>query len=240
VLLYYPSTNASIDMSIPEFATTGNSTPTALNESTFGTGQQQRADVSPFDSPIISNSSHLPTLTIPLIYVQQNVYAETTFICPAYWLASAFTNNHRTAYKYQYSVPGAQHGSDVSSYFGPPTPNQGPDFNRAFQTIWGNFITKNNPSIPAAIANGANSTRTTSPASEFPVWTLAEPLQLNLNETGGTAFSAMSFGGEAPNITEFRPPGLRNRFEVVDAYTWEGGRGRRCDFWRSVASLVPE
>ena len=46
VLLYYPSTNASVDMSVPDFATTGNSTPTALNESTFGTGQQQRADVS--------------------------------------------------------------------------------------------------------------------------------------------------------------------------------------------------
>ena len=46
VLLYYPSTNASEDMSTPDFATSGNSTPTALNESTFATGQQQRADVS--------------------------------------------------------------------------------------------------------------------------------------------------------------------------------------------------
>ena len=46
VLLYYPSTNASVDMSTPDFATSGNSTPTALNESTFATGQQQRADVS--------------------------------------------------------------------------------------------------------------------------------------------------------------------------------------------------
>lgn len=46
VLLYYPSTNASVDMSTPEFATGGNTTATALNESIFGTGQQQRADVS--------------------------------------------------------------------------------------------------------------------------------------------------------------------------------------------------
>ena len=45
VLLYYPSTNVSVDMSTPDFATSGNSTPTALNESTFATGQQQRADV---------------------------------------------------------------------------------------------------------------------------------------------------------------------------------------------------
>ena len=46
VLLYYPSTNASVSMSTPEFATSGNSTVTALNESIFGTGQQQRANVS--------------------------------------------------------------------------------------------------------------------------------------------------------------------------------------------------
>ena len=46
VLLYYPSTNASVDTSIPDFATSGTSTPTALNESTYATGQQQRADVS--------------------------------------------------------------------------------------------------------------------------------------------------------------------------------------------------
>ena len=77
-------------------------------------------------------------------------------------------------------------------------------------------------------------------AMDFPVWSLAQPLQLNLNETGGTAFSAESFSMTAPNITEFEEPGLQNAFEVVDAYSWEGGRGTRCDFWRSVASIVPE
>ena len=46
ILLYYPSTKASVNISTPEFATSGNSTVTALNESIFGTGQQQRADVS--------------------------------------------------------------------------------------------------------------------------------------------------------------------------------------------------
>ena len=45
VLLYYSSTNASVDTSIPKFATSGTSSPTALNESTFATGQQQRAEV---------------------------------------------------------------------------------------------------------------------------------------------------------------------------------------------------
>lgn len=63
VLLYYPSTNASVDMSTPEFATSGNSTPTALNESTFGTGQQQRADVS--------------TISLAMSYLERNATALT-------------------------------------------------------------------------------------------------------------------------------------------------------------------
>jgi len=154
-------------------------------------------------------------------------------------MAEAFTSNGRAAYKYQYSVIGAQHGADVSAYLGPPTPNQSPDFVRAFQTIWGNFITQNNPSISAQVANGANSTATASPASDFPLWSLAAPYQLNLNETGGTGFSAASFSKVAPNITESEEPGLMNSFEVVNAYTWEGGRGQRCDFWRSVGPIVP-
>ena len=45
ILYHYPSTNASVSKNTPKFATSGNSTPTAVNESTFGTGQQQRADV---------------------------------------------------------------------------------------------------------------------------------------------------------------------------------------------------
>ncbi|KAL8825770.1 MAG: hypothetical protein Q9191_004216, partial [Dirinaria sp. TL-2023a] len=104
LLLYYPSSNDS-EISMPGFATSGTANPTALNESTFGIGQQQRAE---------------------------NVYAETSFVCPSYWLAEAFTNNGRVAYKYQYSVIGAEHGSDVPAIFGPPTPNQGPDFVKAF------------------------------------------------------------------------------------------------------------
>jgi hypothetical protein len=45
ILLYYPSSNASTDSSTPMFATSGNSAPSALNESSVGAGPQQRADV---------------------------------------------------------------------------------------------------------------------------------------------------------------------------------------------------
>ena len=164
-------------------------------------------------------------------------------MCPSYWLADAFTNTNQThkAYKYQYSVIGAEHGSDVSSYYGAPTPNQGPAFNKAFMDIWANFITTGNPSISSAIANGPNSSLSTSPATDWPPWSLEMPfLQVNLNESGGTPFQAPTLATDVGNITEFGEPGLSNEIEVVDAYTWEGGRGARCDFWRSVGGIVPE
>jgi len=89
VLLYYPSTNASVDPNAPTFATSGDSGPTALNQSSVGTGQQQRAD---------------------------NIYAETTFVCPSYWLAEAYGSrkNGGEGYKYQFSIPPAYHGADVA------------------------------------------------------------------------------------------------------------------------------
>lgn len=45
VLLYYPSSNASMSRNATLFATEGDGGITALNQSSVGTGQQQRADV---------------------------------------------------------------------------------------------------------------------------------------------------------------------------------------------------
>jgi carboxylesterase type B len=197
ILQYYPSTNASVDPSAPLFATLGDSGPTALNQSSFGTGQQQRAN---------------------------NIYAETTFVCPSYWMAEAYSGNGRSSYKYQYSVPAAAHGQDVSAYFGPGTPEQSSDFKFAFMNIWGNFITHDNPSIPSQIANGASSNSTKSnAASSWPTFNVNAPYQLNLNQSGGVPFSiplSATF-----NATELVGPTLRNDFRLVNAYTWEGGRG---------------
>lgn len=44
VLLYYPASNASVDMSAPEYATNGYTGETNVNVSSVGTGQQQRAN----------------------------------------------------------------------------------------------------------------------------------------------------------------------------------------------------
>lgn len=114
LLLYYPSTNASTDPNAPRFATTGDGPITALNQSGFGTGQQQRAN---------------------------NINAEMICHAPASWMADAYAHKGRSAWMYQYSVPPAEHGFDLPAYFGnnanfgPPPPGNpylSPDFMLAF------------------------------------------------------------------------------------------------------------
>lgn len=214
ILRYYPSTNASVNPNDPLYSTNGLSGPTAVNESQVGSGQQERADL---------------------------IYGETTFICPSYWMVEAYADKGRASYKYQYSVPLATHGSDNSAYFGPPGEQQSPDFSTAFMSIFGNFITTNNPSISVAIANGVSTKNTTAGGNavmaDWPVFSSENPIEAILNTTGGTPFQIQEFG---VNITEFKEPGIMNNFSLVDAYTFEGGRGTRCDFWRSLGGIVPE
>lgn len=232
ILANYPSTSGPVDPSDPRFATTGTAPPYALNESSFGTGQQQRAD---------------------------NLYAETTFVCPSYWLAQAFSgvstsgsysggasSSQMKAYKYQFSVPAAQHGADLfAEGLIAFSPNIAPEFSYAVQRIWGNFIRFNDPSISAETANpdGAAVSATMSNQTytgAFPLFGVNnEYKMLDLNETGGVEFSTHAVSG-APNATEYEEPGLKNDITVQDAWTWEGGRGARCAFWAEYGPKVPE
>jgi hypothetical protein len=155
-------------------------------------------------------------------------------------MAEAYSDLGRSSYKYQYSVPIALHGTDLNAYFGPATPNQSPDFVEAAMRIWGNFITNSNPSISNQVATGSPSNITGSnPISSWPPFSVQSPLQINLNVTGGTPY-AYNLTYIQANLTQYREPGLRNDFTLVNAYEWEAGRGYRCDFWRSVGHIVPE
>ncbi|KAK3068502.1 hypothetical protein LTR53_013873 [Teratosphaeriaceae sp. CCFEE 6253] len=209
LLYYYPSTNATTDPIAPLFATEGDMGPTALNVSSVGRGQQQRAD---------------------------NIYAETTFVCPAYWMAEAYSDNRRggQSYKYQFSIPPATHGADVAGFYTYPGQYYSVDFTTAFQRIFGNFVTGSDPSISDAVANGASTGNSTmNAASAWPPYSIYAPNQLDLNTT-------------CPVVTEIAGVGFCNSstaindFTLVNAYTWEGGRGMRCDFWRAVGELVPQ
>ena len=155
-------------------------------------------------------------------------------------MSEAYSGSGRASYRYQYSVVPALHGNDVVGYFGPPSDVQSPDFVKAFMNIYGNFVTRDNPSISAALVHGASSNATDSqpnPAENWPQYSASTPYQINLNQTGGTLSSGQYLNGE--NVTIHIGPGLRNDFSKVNAYTWEGGRGRRCDFWRSISSILP-
>ncbi|CAN9425458.1 unnamed protein product [Alternaria alternata] len=217
VLRYYPISNAANDSSADEFATNGVNGPSALDQSSLATGQQQRAN---------------------------NLYAELTFVCPSYWMAEAYTGNNRTSYKYQFSPLPATHGADVQGYFGQlgSVPYLSADFQRAFMNIWGNFITQGNPSISASVAAGSTSSNNTADitaATQWPAFSVAEPYQLDLNQTGGEMAIGSLNVNSPVNTTYFTGPGLMNNFTLVNAYTWEDGRGMRCDFWRSVADIIP-
>ncbi|KAF2183864.1 alpha/beta-hydrolase, partial [Zopfia rhizophila CBS 207.26] len=198
VLDAYPSSDAPVDPSALKFATDGSGPATAVNVSQVATGQQQRGN---------------------------NIYAEATFICPSYWLNNAYSPSN--SYHYQYSVPFASHIDDISAYFGPSAPNQSPEFSVAFRQIWGNFITKGNPSIASEPA-----------AANWPVWVGGEESRMvNLNETGGTPYQAVTQFGAS--VTQFMNPGLKNNITTANAYSWEGGRGARCEFWKDIAAKVP-
>lgn len=228
ILLYYPSDNSS-SVSGVRYATTGDSGPTAINQSDVAVGQQQRAN---------------------------NIYAETTFVCPSYWLAEAYSDYSSPytstqplgkAYKYQYSVAPALHGTDLNGFFGPVgAPPYSPSFSIAFQQIWGYFITTGDPSISSAVALGMTNNSTMSmPGSQqsngatmWPKYSVYNPYMIDLNQTGGTLTLSSVLSGLL-NVTTQTGVGAMNNLRLVNAYTWEGGRGQRCDFWRSVGAVVP-
>ena len=155
-------------------------------------------------------------------------------------MSQAYSGSGRSSYRYQYSIVPALHGNDVVGYFGPPSNVQGPDFVKAFMNIYGNFVTRDNPSINSTLAFGANANSSDSQqdnvAGNWPEFSPSTPYQINLNQTGGTP-STMEYLGS--NVTILTGDSLRNDFSKVNAYTWEGGRGRRCDYWRSIHNLLP-
>jgi carboxylesterase type B len=193
----YPASNSS---DTNKYATAGIGFPTALEVSQLATGMQQRAN---------------------------NIYAEATFVCPSYWLTNAFTSQNRTAYHYQYSVPAALHGNDLTAYFGPATPNQPLQFTKVFRHLWGAFIRNSAQAGERKLGN-----------LTWPAWTEhGESRMLNLNTTGGVPYQEPQITGGS--VTQFMEPGIQNDFSIVDALTWEGGRGARCEFWRKIANRVP-
>ncbi|KAF2011837.1 alpha/beta-hydrolase [Aaosphaeria arxii CBS 175.79] len=220
ILFYYPIDTLSNLTTLPTFPTAGDKGPSAVTTSQVASGHQQRANA---------------------------ILGETTFICPSYWLATAYnspsTGHH--SWKYQYSVPTALHGYDLEAYFGPARRKQGPELTRALQTVWGNFVRFGKPST-TAYDDGSNQTS----LDIWPEFDVKDPKMANLNQSSGTPYQftvvqsrndgPLTVIGEDRNVTLYGEPGLKNEIRIVDAFSWEGGRGYRCDFWRSIGGIVPE
>lgn len=182
--------------------------------------------------------------------IQQSVFnmqAETTFACPAQWLAQAFSgqdSSGRQAWKYQFSVTPAYHGADLSAYFAVDATVPNADFRHAFQKILGNFVMYNTPviSLDDATAGYANATvpADTDGNLRWPAYVDAvdEPWQMDLNTTGGVVTETVV----TSNLSYFERTGagMVNVFRLANASSWEGGRGARCDFWQSVSASVPQ
>ncbi|KAJ5519882.1 CAZyme family CE10 [Penicillium fimorum] len=211
----YEVKDSSPENTGPRYDTLGDSGPTALNQSEMATGLQQTVF---------------------------NIYAESSFDCPSYWLADAFAGgNTKESWKYQYSITPSYHGADLSAYFsvGATTPTRG--LIDAFQKIWGNFIINDTPVISIVNAKGGADNATVPEGVNgdifWPKWDSISPVLMNLNTTGGTTVYVEVTDSLSYWLQE--GPGVTNEFSLADASKWEGGRGKRCEFWRSVGPRVP-
>ncbi|RKF59731.1 Lipase 1 [Erysiphe neolycopersici] len=211
----------------PLFSTLGSSGPSALNQSTFATGQQQRAN---------------------------NLYAESTFVCPSYWLADAFSNLNKKSWKYQFSVPPAAHGTDMNAYymsnaalFSEGTLSDG--FRTGVQLSWGQFIINNDPTLPHSVIDefSTNTNRkhhenlSAALNTSWVEWDKNSMNMLNFNSSGGTekTLTVIIAVGKFINVTMNVNPGLTANWTIADAATWENGRGKRCNFWSHLKKYRP-
>ncbi|KAK5659177.1 hypothetical protein OQA88_1267 [Cercophora sp. LCS_1] len=149
--LYTPAAETISSTPYPLFDTDGINPPFATSVSGYALGWQQAAN---------------------------NLYAETTFVCPAYWLADAYGTK---AWRYQVSTPNAFHGVDIAML----TTDPGKDvLKRGFQEIWGRFIVGGDPTLLEATT--AKLGDDIGAAAKWRAWGDGATL-LSLNATAGRA-----------------------------------------------------
>lgn len=160
-----------------------------------------------------------------------NLVVEQTFACPSYWLAEAFP----TAYKYQYSLLPGLHGQDTINYFPETASELGvfpvPGFQEQYAGAWANYIVSGIPDVPSLDGQG--------PWPRF-----ADGYELvNFNITAGVNGAVSYFDGVVGY--GIGPPDMKidnqsPHITIEQADTWEGGRGFRCDFLKSLGHHIPE
>jgi len=148
------------------------------------------------------------------------MYGETTFVCPSYWIVQAFPVGN--AWHFQFAIPPATHGLDVSYYFPtngiPPPGREG--IATAFASAFANFIVNWNPTIPAssAVPNTEAGTFSGLPWPPYQLGLQAN-YQIQFNVTATNATSLSSIG----DVTSLAP-----------------GVEERCVVWRSLATQISQ
>ncbi|KAI1372566.1 alpha/beta-hydrolase [Hypoxylon crocopeplum] len=182
-----------------------------------------------------------------------NLYAETTFACPSYWLADGYAKKQDgKAWHYQFSVPPGQHGSDLEPLLLPPDvtgTNMDEVFRSAFQEIWGNFVVRGDPTLSELqTSTPSEGNITAAGAGTWPRWQ-GEPgrdWMLNVNMTGGMPITtAAVLDGTTIPVISYVPgndssPPLTADFKVAEGYSWEDGRGKRCQLWADLGPWIKE
>ncbi|KAL7623533.1 hypothetical protein AAE478_007216 [Parahypoxylon ruwenzoriense] len=183
-----------------------------------------------------------------------NLYAETTFVCPSYWLADAYAKKEDgKAWRYQFSVPPAEHGRDLEPLLEPVNiegTSMDEVFRTAFQEIWGNFVVDGDPTLSRLQTSSADHGNITAAgAGLWPQWRgePGEDWMLNLNMTGGTLITTPTYiNGSKIQVPSYVPgdgtlsPPLEAIFNVAKGSTWEGGRGKRCQLWVDLGPWILE
>ncbi|KAI0206974.1 carboxylesterase family protein [Astrocystis sublimbata] len=210
-----------------------------------------RVDSNGQDAPFSTTNSNFAT---GWQQAANNLYAETTFVCPSYWLADAFGGSRgKRSWKYQYSVPISDHASDLATLFtDPDIQGTGIDktFRTALQQTWGNFIVHGDPSLNTAqISTTDGGNITAASAGNWPQWggRPEKDYMVNMNMTGGMpVYNDLAISGSPLNLTSYAPstdgsyPPLEATFNLVSGWSWEGGRGERCKLWVELGQWANE
>lgn len=205
----YDGDDEPVDPSAPLYDTSGTSYPTAVNQSAFGTGQQQRVF---------------------------NVFAEYAFDCPSYWLASAFPTAWKYQFSAPPSYHGfdLQALWSGTAYPGASFKHAFRKIWGNFIVANSPVI-----SVADAQAGASNATVPVGRNGmiQWPVWSESKPVLLSLNATGGVRIPVNVTDDLKYAI--YLDPGVTNVLKVADAEKWEGGRGERCEWWLGRAAKVP-
>ncbi|KAK4446929.1 Alpha/Beta hydrolase protein [Podospora aff. communis PSN243] len=162
-------------------------------------------------------ATHVSSTAVGWQQAAINLYAEATFVCPSYWLGTAYESNGsdgKKAWRYQFSVPEAYHSLDLTPLQSDPGSVDASiafdgTFARGFQQIWSRFITTGDPTLPV---DGGSQELV---AAERQSW--------------------VSWGEVAVCLVGSECNGRgASKWTVADGLTWEGGRWERCNLWARI------